>query len=294
MLETLGQTNIGRLNLEESGTFRLFFDPERDLTESDWVNMKWRLSHEAAFGYIDMAGKMRFIFPDREEDLNFEEHNWDLAERSLKSHINRFDLNPEFYAFDEIKGNLASCILAFPRETKTIRNYYKELSSKLKNQFNYSNIYDLIGGQHPVRFAVDKRNFLSDLAILAPEEIIPSEDLEKFKQEQFNILKKRFKYREGRVYLALDAGKVRLIFPNSDLNIPSYFWEVTKNLSLSGVGMNKLSSSLIDTLIEGSFYLKILAAEEIRVTDKGLEVVMPKPKADFNAQVPALPEVRKF
>lgn len=40
--------------------------------------------------------------------------------------------------------------------------------------------------------------------------------------------------------------------------------------------------------------MKILAAEEVRVTDKGIALVMPKPKIKLKADIPPMPETKKF
>lgn len=84
---------------------------------------------------------------------------------------------------------------------------------------------------------------------------------------------------------------VKILFPKrfSEIELKDDFWKIQKN-ALAQLRSN----GQWEYFAKSAAAMKILAAEKIKFTDRGLELEMSKPKKPSGAEAPPLPEKRKF
>ena len=86
---------------------------------------------------------------------------------------------------------------------------------------------------------------------------------------------------------------MKFLFPQKDFKsfLTKEFWKGVKKALAE---YKDRSSGLWSAFAGEAMYLKLLAAEEIKSTDQGLEVIMQKEKPEFKEETPPMPEKRKF
>jgi len=122
--------------------------------------------------------------------------------------------------------------------------------------------------------------------------IFPNYDLEAyptFKKSAVEDIKKDLRYTEkgGERYAQLAVLK-KILFPNTAETIDRVTWEDMKNTLL------KPRVFIATDFSRSALNMKILAAKEIKITDNGVEIIMPEQKASFEKALPSLPETRNF
>ncbi|MDO8618658.1 MAG: hypothetical protein Q7R49_01795 [Candidatus Daviesbacteria bacterium] len=285
MLETLTQTNIGALNLPElihEDRSGLPFDPYKDLTLEDWGKIKQGIhSAETLSDYITYRGQARILFPERENELGLSDDIWS------KIHV-FLGIQTAESIYSSARGveMLANALLAFPKRAAEIK-VFSELIRSSKN-------HHIMNSSRAGRF--DVPTWVSDLALISPEDLPSYPGLEAYKQSQLEVFEDTFdgRFSEAAYRSILPAARFRLVFPDHQLNISPEAWRVIREYFTYAKSREDTPEFNWRQKTNLFFSLKILAAEEVRITDQGLELVMPQAQAKLTEEVPALPEMRKF
>ncbi|MDO8618665.1 MAG: hypothetical protein Q7R49_01830 [Candidatus Daviesbacteria bacterium] len=300
MLETVTdptKTNIHYLNLEEpQGKLELPFDPNRDLTEADWVDMINRLDgHQHIPEYLDTAAHMRLLFPEKE--LALDKNLWDRTERQIEDGTQVFWANRDRTTIDyfAIIQAIANGLQLFPEKTSQFKYFYTDLKNAARNVG--FDIFEYLDDVYMGTVSPTKREIFSNIALISQEDLNSYPKLVKYKQDLLTELQDSF---EGRGMISNRLLPVvadfRLTFPDEELSIPKQIWEEWKKHFEQRKKLAQGSTSAQDwaELVSISRNLKIIVAQEIRITDHGIELIMPEPKTALSEAIPALPEVRKF
>ncbi|MDO8618684.1 MAG: hypothetical protein Q7R49_01925 [Candidatus Daviesbacteria bacterium] len=274
MLESLNGTNIGNLNLEEPRTESKTFDAEKDVTAKDWMGILEELKsrEHMAIIFLMYAKDARILFPER--DLELRENKLDWVEDYLK-------LSGPVIAPDAVVYNtLAPAKIVFNDED--IHKKIKDLTEPLFDDMVLKLQEETPIGGGIIRVGTYLESALN-LAILFPEKFVPDAGfLERLKQ---------FKLKDAvSLHSYLDQlATAKLLYPGYQPKLTDSEWVSARRLLdsyRSGDGYLQFAALASN--------LKILTATEARITEKGVELIMPTPKPDFTKPTPLLPEMRKF
>ena len=277
VLESLrpgGPVNIHHLVIEsplkpDSG---LPFDAKRDITKSDLRAMDEKAKadiKDRVFYRSDIlvCASLKLLFPNRQLPID------DFNDQG------NFELVKDFVDLGLAVDVLAAKIL-YPQVQ--IEDYGKVGQARFKRMLDDAHDYWI------------KRDMslyeLADLKMFNPEGIADILADDGFKDYVLKDVQKR-RVDQNWYHLGLDAASARVILGDDfDLEISKTDWQ----------GMHK---ELEDLRAGNAWYvfaelarnMQILAAEKVRVTpNEGLVLVMPKPKEDFKAEIPPLPQMRRF
>ena len=269
--------NIKDLTLEEPEKKKseLPFDPERDITEEDWKRVRESLlsirqEEHPEFTYPELVKSVKILFPERVSEFNFDD---DFLWRRTKLWSQRHGLPSLLDYVFEIK-------LAFPERISELN------LDKLQEINKHIEVY---------RQRNDWAMFASaamKMKILFPERIA---ELHLDETAWVGMKEELEQLRTPDLwgYFAKRAMAMKILYPekSSELNLDSHAWEGMKQ------DLEKCRAQEHKTwwhISEQAIAMKILVAEEIKITDKGLEIIMPKEKPVFKEEVPSMPQRRKF
>ncbi|MDO8618681.1 MAG: hypothetical protein Q7R49_01910 [Candidatus Daviesbacteria bacterium] len=270
MLETLDQTNIGNLNLTEPKTLDYFFDTEKEITEKDWDLMQEYISSETHLteSWLAVTFIARLLATDQRIIKGINGKRWEEVERHLVLST------PRLVADRNFLFSLAQAKVVF---------------SQLDLQDHISNIYNnnpesLMDLSDMTSDITGYLTYSSAMAILSGQPVKLNDEIrEKAERDckEYDIYSQAY-------YLSL----ARLSDPSFKPNLDQEDWLRMKGAFRTGMqtAENRLAS-LAGTLAAS---MKILAAEEVKLTPRGIELIMPDPKPDFRNFIPSLPEMRKF
>ena len=272
--------NIHDLTIEEpEKESELLFDVERDITEQEWQKMKKELADRkrgSLHTFLEEAMKMKIIFPERADELTLDDEIWNMAKKLPKS--------------TEDKGSFAAILMElkvlFPERMEEIELDNRKLESmgkelnRLKENIIFTQNYSA-----STFFA-----FATRMKVVFPEEfdklklLDPIEDIT---QSMKGYLKEKRQLKDWQTFLPA-AVNFKILYPENvdELNLDTVFWKEIKS------EMHKTHRRGWE-ISDFASALKILAAEEVGVTDKGLEVNMRKSDS-AEPQSIELPEQRKF
>ena len=89
-------------------------------------------------------------------------------------------------------------------------------------------------------------------------------------------------------YFSEQAMAIKLLGPTQDLRVDQIDWQNMEDF----LKMYRLWH--VSDFFNHAMSMAILAAEEVKITDKGLEVNMRKPKKSLASEVPPMPETKQF
>jgi len=266
--------NIKDLTLEEPPKKReLPFDVERDITEEDWDKLCRFLeeisvddpARRSSFAYVAMNTKLLYPNKPAEYFEGLAEKIKSSAEQNRPDSYQNFSLiaaalkvlSPEKFSEFHIDNNDWQGM--------------KEVLESYKNGDHWDNF-----AWHAMKMKI----------------IFPNKTSELFLDENawFHMEETLFRHRNNNDR-ALFAMEMRLLFPEKvlDFRIDKQMWD-------------EMGKALTQSRIENEYYdfstlavtMKLLAAEEIKITDQGLEVIMQKEKSEFKEETPPMPQTRKF
>lgn len=269
--------DVKKLALEEpEKKSELPFDPEKKITPDDWQNLKIYLekfrneSRWAFFGSLAM--EMKILFPERTEELKIDDEAWREMKKSL------------------VRRTQTDDVAGATREIAALKVLFPERAPSMLKSLG------------PDKFWVPQKRRLKE-------------------------------YREHRLWdkFLAHAEKMKIIFPErtTKLNIDDATWgnlkeslrtEATDRFAKKAAFMRVLSPDRFADLkidkplfeksgvmleeyrrkndwlsfLDQAAALKILSAEKVEVTYKGLEITMPKKEQEFKEITPPLLEIKKF
>jgi hypothetical protein len=274
MIDTLerGKINIKEFSFSEPmKKFEAPFDPMRDVSMENWQETKksiienWNTS--AFEGFILLAARAVVLFPERRHEIDLHATSADDL-LILPTMVQGLE--------NEVQG-VANVKLLFPNDFLN-REYMPRLKS-IDNIIRHS-APSILDPESIKGEALS--NLIFNTYILYPERIheLKSDELKAF----FDKSSKR-PPPDGTFALgsyAMDLVNQKLLYPENSADISDETWEMMKN-ALRSTWNSRLAVNM-----------KLLAAEKIEMTDKGLVITMPGQKNVFENKGRELPERRKF
>ena len=271
--------NIKDLTLEEPEKKRgLPFDPERDITEEDWEGMKNDTKKDRAehmwYFFAKKVMSMNILLPEKMEELDLKnEETWQGMRDYLKK------LLKEGSSSDHLVSYATAMKIIFPER---FSEFYVggEVWEGMKNRLNREReaanwwAFAILALEMKILFPDRSSEFLDDTAREGMEKLLKKMRSEKIWYNYFQ-----------------QAMQAKVLFPDraSDLYPDKTAWkEIKEHL------MRARTDSRGETFLEIAMHMKLLAAEEIKITDQGLEIIMPKENPEFKEETPPMPQTRKF
>lgn len=280
--------NIKDLTIEEPEKLAdLPFDPEKDIFAEDWEDMKsgfLKNMREAEHGvnrlhHLNRAIELKTLFPERSDELN-------LGPEIQKELEQLYDVESRAEYTSEALEKLK---VLFPGK-------FKEIISKKGdpdwNEFKWEKMKEYLE-EHRTGTSFswhDIAGLAVTLKMIHPERIselnLNDEFVEKIKKSMSMDME------ENDMYSFLsDASNFRILFPErvGELNLDNKFWTKAKKEFRSLIRDKKYHHPSTFAM-----NMKILAAEDLKFTDRGMEVVMPEQKESLQEDASSIPEVRNF
>jgi hypothetical protein len=255
------------------------FDVERDITPEDWKRIEPFLAESREKGewgfFAWRASAMKLLFPKRVEELGLDNEAWAGTKKQLEQYRYSDDMTGRS-VFYHLAANMK---VLFPERTdelkldeETWENMRSDLRSNLEKPLTWSLEY----------------HHLYYMALLFPEKMN-----ELLNDKVRNVAVESFKedLKRGLVLMVERGAQLRVILgelTSQQLGFGPEEWrEMTDSLEDSRIG--KPVSFLFDAT-----HMKILAAEKVEVTDKGLEINMRRKKDSLTTAAAEMPEQRNF
>ncbi|MDO8618645.1 MAG: hypothetical protein Q7R49_01730 [Candidatus Daviesbacteria bacterium] len=290
MLESLRQTNIGSLNLEEPRMLDIPFIFERDITNRDKESLikSYNARHKKIDGenYDDMsrsilAKHIKILFPESMNRLKYLDEDWRAVTYYLQDpEVRYMHENPNRNIDDMNWIDVVDAAMNMQEQLPTVGILFPERISEID----------------PKALAFYKENTNRQVSSF-PDDYLTSKLLSLDLGLNFDAVAmkkmtwRQEKYRKSNIeYWAYVYSSLKIIYPEfeSYWNVNMSEWRKLKR------SLNFLRGNDWFKFASLASSMKILAAEEVNITDQGLELTMPQVHEPFNLNMPALPEVRKF
>lgn len=274
IIRELESINIKGLAIEEPRK-TLDLDPEHLITEEFWAEIKSFLEdfapNEVSIDRIEVASQIKLIAPNRFSTLNLGGYL-----KMIQSQLNGLRLLPTEESTSGILGYMAYFRLAaaalqlFGRKTLNI-----EIAEAEKKRFK-----EIVKREGSILSTINFR-------VVYPKELAESFASDEYWQKEKGYIEE---VREKKLwgYLAYAAASARLVSPERFAEINLNEKELQNILYAVGDAM---SMDLFVSFADFAWSLKILTADEVRVTDNGIELIKhPSPLPEIQT----LPEIRRF
>ncbi len=260
--------NIHELTIEgPEKQAELPFDVERDITKEDWEKLRDGLEKNRQesnwYGYSSRAMQMKILDPS--QVLNLDQHVWNGMKETLEVHRR----NREWYGYSTRAMQMK--ILDPKRDLNIDRAAWQGMTDTLEG-YRKTNMWD------------DFSQLAMDIKILDPKQDLGLDPVA-WKAMVATLETSKV----GGHLDAWRAMELKIIDPNQDLNINASVWREMKDR----LEEFRREDSAYDFSWQ-AMAMKILVAEEVKVTENGLELTMPEKKGSFNADIPPIPEIKKF
>lgn len=290
VLDTLAETrpNIKRLTLEKpQKQTEILFDPERDISPQDWEAMLKDLSRikesdgSGVTKYYQFAVDVKLLSPERYKKLEIDDALWEHLKKSFG--YAKEDAQTPGGGSEELALILSHIKLLFPKKIAELYPNINVLSEDLniiKNDLSTDSIYIKFIEGMPAHIITNGES----------SQIPTMKDAWDAMKTELNIQKEM-----RNLEYPISAMELKIMYPIKFryLKLGTFDWEDIK------VKFNRFRNPAIDSNYPWDFFARlavsvyILAAESVKISDQGLEIIMPKPKEDFQEVTP-LPEQRRF
>lgn len=264
--------NIHDLTVEEpEKESNLAFDVERDITTETWKAMDRELrvfkQDKDWYKFLWLGARMKALKPDI--DIHFDEETSQLLTEELKRCWKEDNVD---YFSDEA-CNMK--VIDPQMDISPVKEVWGKMTATLK---------------HYKTDITQWRKFIEQamrMKVIDPQtDIQRDEDIEDFGRDVVQKSRTRSEW----FWFSKEAMEVKILDPKADLKISQKEWaEMKKYLNNFLLAEHHVSWWNFSTM---AMAMKILAAEEVKVTDEGLEINMKKP--NLSSESPELPEQRKF
>ncbi|MDO8618648.1 MAG: hypothetical protein Q7R49_01745 [Candidatus Daviesbacteria bacterium] len=283
MLESLDQTNIGSLTLEDRKEYEFPFDPSQELSveEKQRILEMIRKTRTNSFGspvgqwsdFRYWASGAALVFPEETEKLGLDEQIFNLNEAIIQER----KLKTPF----GLARNLRAIKTLFPQRFRELNIGQEEweILKKRTDEVRNSNDWK------------DNFEILASMSIIFPERI----DELVFNEDELNNMR-------NEVNKELDHPSLCYLYAQRAANFKLFCPAKAINLvpEQRGKHLREHFQEWRRRYQEGNWILfpeyvanlKILSAEQIKITNNGFEFVMPNNFAKPPA--PPIPEMRKF
>lgn len=277
--------NVKKLSLEEPEKEPeiLTFDPERDITKEDWQNMKDEIDgfrkREDWFFFASKAMEMKTLAPERVSELNLNDNDWQGMKKYLKQCREKNE--SEWGKWRNFFFVAAGAKILFPERASEIN----------LDDVAWKGSEDLIETNRGMHWWGDILKHAMEVKILAPDK---GSELDIIGEREWRLLKMRLeRHREVNNWnnFSSIAMRIKIVFPErvSELKLDKAAWQGMRNeLKKFREEDNR------NGLISRAMSMKVLASEKVKVTDRGIELAMPKEKKPLKEKIPSIPEARKF
>jgi len=250
----------------------VLFDPERDLTEEDWERMKeyLEINKGRRANFIHGLKVMVLLAPERKGELPIDDM---LREDLLQSFNRAKDVEP-----NEVVLFYGELIKLFFPENLPHLDLNNGIWEKVEKYVQEEMIRaDPSNDSDVSKVLIHMREF----KLLFPRKDFPEATREKVLAMLKFLSKDAYDKEEWDRFLYINKN-MRIIFPGMPLHFDKK--------SIQGMrGILKSDEHKFKALD-----LKILAAKEIKITDTGMEIIMPERQPSFEQSVSPLPETKKF
>ncbi|MDO8618749.1 MAG: hypothetical protein Q7R49_02260 [Candidatus Daviesbacteria bacterium] len=284
ILESLNQTNIGSLNLEEPPKGpELLFDPKRDIKEDNWQLIVAFLKELGDFGILGVlnryqaASLLKLFSADKLITLDGIDNGWlDVKFQLVKSKA-RLSVADNFLGMVNVASFRAAKIL-YPEKFTEVglkEEDYPGFERSVRKQIKDNN------AANPFIYSI-----VRDLKILFPNH--------EFDFDWEGLINEHPQVKYG--VSAASAGSLARLLAGLRIVDENRF----KKIAVTGLMWRNFHQHLRNqTLIEEEFTemaanMAIIAAEEVVLTEKEFYLIPAKPKPSFTKETPPIPEMRKF
>ncbi len=283
--------NINQLSVEQPKADKaLVFDQERDLDEKTWQSILERAFDERKHdetNFIGLAEDLAVLAPERRKELELTEEIWNKLLNNTDELIDVSSTTNVGLAFSEdFSDTMYTLKTLFPEKVHQL-SLDEQTHSKLINLYDFlkSRRQDQAEARKVLRLA-------SNIKFLFPQ--FGDEWGESTKRgTQIDIIGvemlDRLSAEKNWGAFALVSRQLRYLFPDDKLEYGNAAWkEMRAKLESNRSNEHWFSYAQL------AANMKVLAAEKVMVTEQGLELVMPKAKAQLAEQTPGMPDIRKF
>ncbi|MDO8618746.1 MAG: hypothetical protein Q7R49_02245 [Candidatus Daviesbacteria bacterium] len=309
MLETLDQTNIGHLNLEELKTdSNSPFDFEKSINQNELGEIVEyteslflpTIPKDKKDGGVSLLKDLAVLFPNRVQNL-LSQDGFNAVWLYLKDEVPtdrrivRAMDNGRSVAYLTPLRNVA---IRYAKSLAAVRTLYPDRLGEFGIDSYWPTLKSVLGKLlKPPIFVVD--NYDAELSMMSriayPNRQVPEIKIQEgYTDEpllfQFDYLKEQKRWQE----FSEKAAYTKVLFPKriEEMELDKDAWENMQS-QLDGIKRDtRFSNTSWKDFVSMAANMKILAAQEVRFTDHGLELVMSQPS--FILPTPALPEMRKF
>ncbi|MDO8618650.1 MAG: hypothetical protein Q7R49_01755 [Candidatus Daviesbacteria bacterium] len=289
MLESLDQVNIGSINLEEPKKLvGREFDVVGVLTRQDWNKIKNaipKLKKQHQTENENYGDFMKAVF-----SLNVlspgEAHRFKVDDDLLGNGENLENWTYLKLSFPEVFKNLTQ------KKGQTLEEAKQNLYRHIRSLGNFANSRPWYVGDDN---KVNVPRSLLEAKVLFPA-AVSQPIIDFFVPNMIATLKPVSVSSRPNQYLENWLRNASILRMLSPVNIDEKFvsvtdWNILKSQILNLRGNNFFGDLTRFTNMAAS--MRILSAEEVKITDQGLELIMPRPQ-EFVQNIPSIPEVRKF
>lgn len=268
--------NIHELTVDEpERQSELLFDPERDLTKEDWQMIKDDLEKsrrvEDWASFLSTAVHIKILNP--QFDLGIDQKAWE----GMRNMLNAWKENATF-------ENRWEVFLSRSADMKILDptldlNLDQADWQRIRDILKKTVIWDIFS-----RRAVEVRLLDHDY------------DLNLDQNDWRDIQDTLKKYRRDKNwgYFCSHAANVKILDSKIDLGLDKEAWQGMRDKLEWYRERCKNGNESLGVFSDHAREMKILAAEEVKVTDKGLEINMRKDKKDTLSDVLPMPEAKQF
>ncbi|MDO8618643.1 MAG: hypothetical protein Q7R49_01720 [Candidatus Daviesbacteria bacterium] len=304
MLETLAATNIRNLNIEEPQAVKnLPFDPTEEIDSDLWGGVlsfldftKGETTNQTLNGgFIDAFYQslwgLSILSPDQLLKLNYTRE--DLLP-IFKQGTERARLNTRLHS--EAYTDFASYVMY----ARQLRDIYPELDSFKDQMLSIGYRWELtvaLNSAQTTRHDKDPERILQlGGPMKAAFSKIKVEDdswelVKDYLQPQLTAFANAEPQNPSKFMTRLAYAKIMFPEEFSQLNLGKDFWSNAR----PKLQLVRDFGFTFEDWISFAASLRILAADEVQITENGLNLIMPVPsKPSFTSVIPALPEMRKF
>lgn len=265
---------------EKKSEIKVSFDPEKEITNEDWERMKENLKNRRGDNWPNFfirAVEIKLLFPDRTAELRLDDER---VLGAMKEGLGKYRQKNKWWQFSE--AAMEAKIL-FPERAAELgldEQARKEMKKKLDHYKENKSWGEF--AEQAMRVKIVFPHKASELGLT-----------EEFWKNQ----KKRLERPRRNRYLywggdfAERAAVMKILFPERvpELGLNKETWE-----GMEGYLVERRNHGQLANFSKQAINMKILAAEEVKVSDNGLEIIMSKEKPKLGKETPPLPETRKF
>ena len=273
--------SIKELTLEEPEKKReLSFDPEGDLTEEYWRGMintfELALQEGHPLDASSLAAGLKILSPERMDKLDFEDKTKEVMENFLIS-------SRDIEVWDYFIAQAYALQIVFPGR----------ISGFLLDDITWEGIK----GELEKHRAKDWEVFANHA--MAVKIAFPNKkselQLDNTAWEGMKDILQQYRIDRDWMSYTIHAVNMRILYPEktTGLGFDTLPWKEIKD-EIKEPLTGSETKDFWRRLCVAFMYLKLLAAEEIKITDQGLEVIMQKEKPEFKEEIPPMPQRRSF